>query len=120
MKDNENKIQLKPGDRPIKQKPRPIPYHLQSYVEKKTKQIISIRAPRKNTKCRRRLFLISGSNNREERQVKIALDSRKLNDSCMKMRPHLESIEELLNQILTEKTRVQKQPLVISESDLES
>ena len=34
IKDTEIKIQLKPGHRPIKQKTRPVPLHLQKDVER--------------------------------------------------------------------------------------
>ena len=36
---------------------------------------------------------------------KISLDSPKLNVSCIKMRPHVPNMEELLNQISVEITR---------------
>ena len=39
------------------------------------------------------------------KSVKIALDSRKLNDSCIKMRPNMPNMEKLLNQISVEITR---------------
>ena len=39
---------------------------------------------------------------KRDKSVKIALDSRKLNDSCIKMKPHMPNTEELLNQILVE------------------
>ena len=41
-----------------------------------------------------------------DKSVKIALDSRNLNDSCIKMRPHLPNTEELVYQISVEITRV--------------
>ena len=42
---------------------------------------------------------------KNDKSVKIALDSRKLNDSCIKTRPHMPKMEELLNQISEEITR---------------
>ena len=42
---------------------------------------------------------------KSDKSAKRALDSRKLNDSCIKMRPHMPNMEELLNQISVEITR---------------
>ena len=42
-KDTEIKLQLKPGHPPIKQKARPTPYHLQSYVQKEINKLIPSR-----------------------------------------------------------------------------
>ena len=65
IKDTEINIQLKPGHYPIKQKVRPIPLHLQENVDKTDK----IWTPRKNKRCGRRLFCITGSYYSEKRQV---------------------------------------------------
>ena len=78
----------------------------------------------KNKGCRRGLFCITRSNNCEERQiavvtVKIALDSRKLNDSCTKMRAHMPNMEELLNPISVEITRDRTVQIFISKIDLD-
>ena len=51
---------------------------------------------------------------KNDKSVKIALDSRKLNDSCIKRRPHLPIMEELLNQISVEITRDRTLQLFIS------
>ena len=56
---------------------------------------------------------------KNDKSVKIALDSRKLNDSCIKMRPHMPSMEELLNQISVEITRDRTLQLFISKIDLD-
>ena len=40
IKDIENKLQLKLGHLPIKQKDRPIPYHLQNYVKKEINDLL--------------------------------------------------------------------------------
>ena len=50
--------------------------------------------------------------------VKIALDSRKLNDSCVKMRPHMPNMEELLNQISVEITRDRTTQIFMYKIDL--
>ena len=56
---------------------------------------------------------------RKDKSVQIEIDSRKLNDSCIEKRPHMPIMEVLLNQISTEITRVQNEPLWISKTDLE-
>ena len=54
-----------------------------------------------------------------DKSVKIALDSRKLNDICIKMRPHMPTMEELLNQISVEITRDRTLQLLMSKIDLD-
>ena len=56
---------------------------------------------------------------KSDKSVKIALDSRKLNDSCIKMRPHMPNMEELLNQISVEITRDRTAQLFLSKIDLD-
>ena len=51
---------------------------------------------------------------KKDKSLKIALDSKESKDSCDKMRPHMFKMEEELNQIFTEVTRVQNEPLWIS------
>ena len=38
----------------------------------------------------------------------VLVDSRKLNDSCVKIRPHMPNMEELLNQIAVEEMNISK------------
>ena len=54
---------------------------------------------------------------KNDKLVKIALDSRKLNDSCIKIRPHMPNMEELLNQISVEITRDRTKELMMSKID---
>ena len=56
---------------------------------------------------------------KNDKAVKIALDSRKLNDSCIKVRPHMPNMEELLNQISVEITKDRTKKLMISKIDLD-
>ena len=51
---------------------------------------------------------------KKDKTVKIALDARKLNDSCVKKRPHMPNMEELLNQISAELSRNDHDPIWIS------
>ena len=56
---------------------------------------------------------------KSDKSVKLALDSRKLNDRCIKMRPHMPNMEELLNQISVEITRDRTMQLFMSKIDLD-
>ena len=49
---------------------------------------------------------------KSDKLVKIALDSRKLNDSCIKIRPHMPNMEELLNQVSVNFTRDRTKELI--------
>ena len=56
---------------------------------------------------------------KNDKLVKIALESRMLNDSCIKIRPNMPNMEELLNQISVEITRDRTKELRISKIDLD-
>ena len=106
IKDAEINIQLKPGQYPVKQKARPIPLHLQEAVGKEIEKLTKAghleRVEQVDEDCFVSPVVITVKN---DKSVKIALDSRKLNDSCIKVRPHLPNMEELLNQISVEITK---------------
>ena len=48
---------------------------------------------------------------KKDKTVKIALDARKLNESCVKKRPHLSKKEELPNQISAELSKNDYDPI---------
>ena len=56
---------------------------------------------------------------KSDKSVKIELDSRKLNDSYIKMRTHMPNTEELLNQISVKTSRDRTVQLFISKIDLD-
>ena len=56
---------------------------------------------------------------KSDKSVKIASDSRKLNDSCIEMRTHMPNMEELLNQISVEIRRDRTVKRFISKIDLD-
>ena len=120
IKDTEINIQLKPGHYPVKQKARPIPLHLQEDVGQELENLIKSRDLEKvkdvDEDCFVSPVVLTVKNNKS---VKIALDSRKLNDSCIKMRSHMPNMEELLNQISVELTRDRTLHLFISKIDLD-
>ena len=120
IKDAEINIQLKPGHYPVKQKARPIPLQLQEAVgkeiEKLTKSGHSERVKQVDEDCFVSPVVITVKN---DKSVKIALDSRNLNDSCIKVRPHMPNMEELLNQISVEITKDRTKELMMSKIDLD-
>ena len=120
IKDTEINIQLKPGHYPVKQNARPIPLHLQEEVGKELEKLIKTghleKVKHVDEDCFVSPVVITVKN---DKSVKIALDSRKLNDSCIKIRPHMPNMEELLNQISEEITRGRTKELKISKIDLD-
>ena len=120
IKDAEISIQLKPGHYPVKQKARPIPLHIQEAVGKEIENLTKSghleRVKQVDEDCFVSQVVITMKN---DKSVKIALDSRKLNDSCIKFRPHMPNMEELLNQISVAITKDRTKKLMISKIDLD-
>ena len=120
IKDAEINIQLKPGHYPVKQKARSVPLHLQKDVGRELERLIKSGHLEKinyvDEDCFVSPVVITVKSNKS---VKTALDSRKLNDSCIKMRPHMPNMEELLNQISVEITRDRTLQLFMSKIDLD-
>ena len=90
----------------MKQKARPIPLELQEEVGKELDKLIKT-GPLEKMKhidedCFVSPVVITVKN---DKSIKIAIDSRKLNDSCIKIRPHMPNMEVSLNQISVEITR---------------
>ena len=91
IKHPEINIQLKPGGHyPVKQKARHIPLHLQEDVGRELEKLIKTghleKVKHVDEDCFVSPMVITVKN---DKRVKIALDSRKLNDSCIKIRPHV-------------------------------
>ena len=120
IKDTEINIQLKPGHYPVKQNARLIPLHLQKGVERELEKLIKSRHLEKINDVDEDCFVSPVVITvKSDKSVKIALDSRKLNNSCTKMRPHMQNMEELLNQISVEITRDITVKFFISKIDLD-
>ena len=90
----------------MKQKTRFSPLHLQKDVERELEKLIKTghleKVKHVDEDCFVSRVVITVKN---DKSVKIALDSRKLNDSCIKIQPHMPNMEELLNQISVGITR---------------
>ena len=111
---------MKPGCYPIQQKARPIPYHLQEDVKNELDRLIESghleRLETIEEDCFVSPVVITV---KKDKSVKIALDARKLNDSCIKKRPHMPNVDELLNQISAELSKNDTDPIWISVIDLD-
>ena len=114
------KIQIKPGCYPIQQKARPIPYHLQKDVKNELDRLIKSghleRLETIEEDCFVSPVVITV---KKDKTVNIALDARKLNESCVKKRPHMPNMEELLNQISAELSKNNHDPIWIAVIDLD-
>ena len=120
IKDIEMKIQLKPGHHPVKQKANTVPLHIQEDVGEELEKLICTGHLEKINDVDEDCFVSPVVITiKSDKSVKIALDSRKLNDSCIKMRPHMPTMEDLLNQISVEKTRDRTVQLFLSKIDLD-
>ena len=88
--------------------------------KKRIRPINKIRTFTKIKNNRRRLFRIPRCNyGKKNKAVKNALDARKLNDSCIKKRPHMPIMDELLNQISSELSKNELDSIWISVIDLD-
>ena len=120
IKDTEIKIQLKPGHFPVKQKARPVLLHLQEDVGRELQKLIKsghlekIKDVDEDCFVSPVVFTV-----KSDKSVKIPIDSRKLNDSCIKTRPHMPNMEELVNQSSVEITRDRTMQLFLSKIDLD-
>ena len=119
-KDTEIKIQLKPGHFPVKQKARPVPLHLQENVGRELEKLIKSGHLEKMKDVDEDCFVSPAVITvKSDKSVRIALDSWKLNDSCIKMRPHMPNMEELLYQVLVEITCDRTMQLFMSNIDMD-
>ena len=96
IKDTEINIQLKLGHYLVKQRARLIPLHLQEDVGRELEKLIKFGHLEKQNDVNEDCFVSPVVITvKSDKLIKIALDSRKLNDSCIKMRPHMPNMEEL-------------------------
>ena len=115
IKNAEVKIQIKPGCYPIQQKARPIPYHLQDDVKNELDRLIKSGHLQRLETIEEHCFVSPVVITvKKDKTVKIALDARKLNDSCIKKRPHMPNMDELLNQISSEQSKNEVDQIWIS------
>ena len=100
IKDLTIEIQLKKDAKPIQQKGRPVPIHFQKIVKNELDKLIEKGHLEKADKTTENCFVSPAVITiKKDKSVKIALDSRKLNESCIKRKATMPNMEELISQI---------------------
>ena len=100
IKDLTIEIQLKKDAKPIQQKGRPVPIHFQRLVKNELEKLIENGHLEKADKTTENCFVsLAVIAIKKDKSVKIALDSRKLNESCIKRKATMPNMEELISQI---------------------
>ena len=96
----ELEIQLKEDARLIQQKGRPIPIHLQQSVEKEITKLMKQGHIEKANNIDENCFVSPAVITvKKDKSVKIALDSRKLNEITIKRKAQMPNMEELISRI---------------------
>ena len=100
IKDLEVKVDLKEDTKIIQQKGRPVPIHLQNQVAEEIKRLIKNgylgRATERTEDCFMSPAVITV---KKDKSVKIALDSRKLNEATIRKKAQMPNMEELISRI---------------------
>ena len=97
-------IQLKKDAKPIQQKWRPVPIHLQNTVRNELERLIEKGHVEETDETTENFFMSPAVITiKKDRSVKIALDSRKLNESCKKKTtmPNMEKLISLISAKIT-------------------
>ena len=106
IKDLTIDIQLKKDTKPIQQKGRPVPIHFQNIVKNEPKKLIEKGHLEKADKTTENCFVSPAVITiKKDKSVKIALDLRKLNESCIKRKATMPNMEELTNKISAKITK---------------
>ena len=94
------KIQLKEGAQTIQQKGRPIPIHLQDQVALELKRLIKHGYLERATEITEDCFVSPAVITvKKDKSIKIAQDSRKLNEVTIKRKAQMPNMEELTSRI---------------------
>ena len=94
------KVNLKAGAQLIPQKGRPIPIHLQDQVAQELKRLIKHGYVERATEITEDCFVSPAVITvKKDKSVKIALDSRKLNEITVKRKAQMLNLEELILRI---------------------
>ena len=93
-------IQLKDDAKLIPQKSRPIPIHLQQAVAKESEKLKKLGHIEKGENIDENCFVSQAVITiKKDKSVKIALDSRKLNEITIKRKAQMPNMEELISRI---------------------
>ena len=100
IKDTVVKINLKENANIIQQKGRPIPIHLQDQVAEELKRLIKNRYLERATEITEDCFVSPAIITvKKDKSIKIALDSRKLNEATIKRIAQMPNMEALISRI---------------------
>ena len=94
-------IQLKKDAKTVQQKGRPVPIHSQKIVKKVLEKLFEKGHLEKADKTTEICFVAPAVIIKKDKSVKIALDSRKLNESCIKRKATKLNMEELISKNYT-------------------
>ena len=97
---------MKKVAKPIQQKGRPVPIHFQRIVKNELDKPFEKGRLEKADKTTENCFVSPAVIKiKKDKSVKIALDSRKLNESCIKRKTTMPNMKELISQISAEITQ---------------
>ena len=106
IKDLTIDILLKKDVKPIQQKGRPVPIHFQKIVREELEKLIGKGHLEKANKTTENCFISPAVITiKRDKSVKIALDSRKLNEACIKRKAAMPNMEELISKISAKITK---------------
>ena len=106
IKDLTIDIQLKKDTKPKQQKGRPVPIHFQKTVKQELEKLIEKGHLEKADKTTENCFVSPAVITiKKDKSVKIAYDSRKLNEACIKRKAAMPNMEELICKISAEITK---------------
>ena len=113
-------INLKPDAKIIQQKGRPIPIHLQESVGKEINKLKESGHLEKATGIDENCFVSPAVITvKKDKSVKIALDSRKLNDISIKRKAQMPNMEELISRVSRKISDGNNDTIWISKLDLD-
>ena len=100
IKDLEVKIDLKEDAKILQRKGRPVPIHFQNQVPEEIKRLIKNGYLERATEITEDCFVSPAVITvKKDKSVKIALDSRKLNEATIKKKAQMPNMEELISRI---------------------
>ena len=114
------KINLKEDANIIQQKRRPIPIHLQDQVAEEIKRLIKNGYLEKATEIKEGCFVSPAVITvKKDKSIKIALDSRKLNEATIKRKTQMPNMEELISRISRKISEEQEGEIWITKLDFD-
>ena len=112
-------IKLKSDSEPIQQKGRPVPIPFQKTVKQELERLIQREHLEKADKTTENCFTSPAVISiKKDTSLKVALDSRKLNEACVKRKAAMPNMEELNSKISAENTTSDEE-IWISKIDLD-